>query len=87
MGVKRERGYASSLLLPPALQGLGWAVNVEGAVRERGRAIGKVLPSLLLSPSLRKPRRAPPAGVLWTDTRKVCVDGMVREKTEGGALD
>lgn len=44
---------------PPALQGLGWAVNVEGAVRERGGARGKVLPSLLLSLPLGKPRRAP----------------------------
>lgn len=58
MGVKRE-GLRLLPSSPPALQGLGWAVNVEGAVRERGRAIGKVLPSLLLSPSLRKPRRAP----------------------------
>ena len=85
MGVKRE-GVRLLPSSPPALQGLGWAVNVEGAVRERGRAIGKVLPSLLLSLSRKAPSR-PPAGVLWTDTRKVCVDGMVREKTEGGALD
>ena len=56
---------------PPALQGLGWAVNVEGAVRERGGARGKVLPSLLLSLSLEKPRRAPlPECCGRMDTRK-----------------
>lgn len=61
-----EGGTAAPVvvLLPsPALQGLGWAVNVEGAVR--GGAIGKkgvvvVLPSSLFSCSLSgRPRRAP----------------------------
>lgn len=59
MGVKRE-GVRLLPSSPPALQGLGWAVNVEGAVRERGRAIGKVLPSLLLSLSLLESPVAPP---------------------------
>ena len=48
------RWWCSSL--PPALQGLGWAVNVEGGLSEGG-AIGKgvVLPSLFSCSPLESP--------------------------------
>lgn len=72
------------VLLPsPALQGLGWAVNVEGAVRggsnrKKGGGGSPAILSLLLL-SLRKPRRAPlPECYGRMDARmgRVCVNGI-----------
>lgn len=70
-------------LLPPALQGLGWAVNVEGAVRggsDRKKGVVVVLPSSLFSFFLLESPVAPPCRSVmdgWMDARmRVCVNGI-----------
>lgn len=82
-----EGGTAAPVvvLLPsPALQGLGWAVNVEGAVRggsnrKKGGGGSPAILSLLLL-SLRKPRRAPLPECYgmdgWMLEWRVCVNGI-----------
>ena len=64
---------------PPALQGLGWAVNVEGAVRGGSNRKGVVLPSLFSCSLLESPVAPPCRSVMdgWMDARmRVCVNGI-----------